>query len=69
MIETLADLQRLRLQLVDATAKLMHAAETAPGSSAALAFTRLAADCQKLSREIELLSKDILTDQSPSGVA
>jgi HPt (histidine-containing phosphotransfer) domain-containing protein len=69
MIETLADLQRLRQQLQEAVATLMREAETDPESNAALGFTRLASACQKLEREIALLSNDLLTAEPPSGAA
>jgi hypothetical protein len=69
MMETLAELQRLRQQLHSAVAKLMQEAEGTPGSFAALAFTRLASDCQKLDRQIDLLSRDVLTVEPPSGAA
>jgi hypothetical protein len=69
MIETLADLQRLRLHLRDAVTKLMAQAEGAAGCFAATAFAKLASDCQRLDREIELLSKDALTAEPPSGAA
>jgi hypothetical protein len=69
MIETLADLQRLRFHFRDAVAKLMAQAEGTAGSFAATAFAKLASDCQRLDREIALLSKDVLTAEPPLGAA
>jgi hypothetical protein len=69
MMEALAELQRLRQQLREAIARLMHEAENDSESLAALTYTKLASECQKLDREIELRSKDILKEQPPEGVA
>ena len=68
-METLAELQRLRQQLRSSIARLMNEAESAPASPAALTYTRLASECQKLDREIELCSKAILDGQPPEGLA
>jgi hypothetical protein len=68
MMEALAELPRLRQQLREAIARLMHEAENDSASLAALTYTKLAAECQKLDREIELRSKDILKEQPPEGV-
>jgi hypothetical protein len=69
MMETLAELQKLRQQLHDVSGKLMQEAETQPGSIAALSYTHLAADCQKLERYIDLLTKEVLKEQPHEGVA
>ena len=69
MIETLAELQRLRQQLRSSIAQLMNEAESDPASAAALTYTRLASECQKLEREIELCSKTILDEHPPEGLA
>jgi hypothetical protein len=69
MMETLAELQRLRGHLRDTMARLMEQAEHDPKSFAALAYTRIATECQKLDREIELLSKSMLDVQPPEGIA
>ena len=68
-METLADLQKLRQQLHDVMGKLMQEAESQPGSVAALSYTRLAAECQKLERYIDLLTKEVLKDHPHEGVA
>jgi len=68
-METLAELQRLRQQLRSNIARLMNEAENEPASAAALTYTRLASECQKLDREIELCSKAILDGQPPEGLA
>jgi hypothetical protein len=47
----------------------MNEAESQPTSMAALTYTRLASECQKLDREIELCSKAILDKQPPEGMA
>jgi hypothetical protein len=69
MLETLAELQKLRQQLNQVIAKLMNEAESEPGSSAALSYTRLATDCQKLERYIDLLTKEVLKEQPHEGIA
>jgi hypothetical protein len=69
MMETLAELQRLRQQLRSSIAQLMNEAESAPASAAALTYTRLASECQRLDREIELCSKAILDGHPPEGFA
>jgi len=69
MMETLAELQKLRQQLHEVVGKLMHEAESRPGSIAALSYTRLAAECQKLDRTIELLTQDLLKEHPHEGVA
>jgi hypothetical protein len=69
MMETLAELQKLRQQLHEVVGKLMHEAESQPGSIAALSYTRLAAECQKLDRTIEFLTQDILKEHPHEGVA
>jgi hypothetical protein len=69
MMETLAELQKLRQQLHEVMGKLMHEAESEPGSIAALSYTRLASECQKLDRTIELLSQDLLKEHPHEGVA
>ena len=68
-METLAELQRLRQQLRSSVARLMNEAEGEPASAAALTCVRLASECQKLDREIELCSKAILDGQPPEGLA
>jgi hypothetical protein len=68
-MEMLAELQRLRQQLRSSIAQLMNEAESQPTSMAALTYTRLASECQKLDREIELCSKAILDKQPPEGMA
>jgi hypothetical protein len=69
MMETLAELQKLRQQLHDVVTKLMHEAESQPGSIAALTYTRLATECQKLDRTIEILTQDILKEHPHEGIA
>jgi predicted negative regulator of RcsB-dependent stress response len=68
-METLAELQRLRQHLREAIGKLMDEAENQPESLAALTYTKLASECQKLDRAIELLSNDVLDQQPPEGLA
>jgi hypothetical protein len=68
-METLGDLQKLRQQLHDVMGKLMQEAESRPGSVAALSYTRLAAECQKLERYIDLLTREVLKDHPHEGVA
>jgi hypothetical protein len=66
MMETLAELQKLRQQLHDSD-KLMEGAESRPGTVAALSY--LAADCRKFERYIDLLTKEVLKERPPEGVA
>ena len=47
----------------------MNEAESQPASLAALSYTRLASECQKLDREIELCSNAILDEHPPEGLA
>jgi predicted negative regulator of RcsB-dependent stress response len=68
-METLAELQRLRQHLRETIGKLMDEAESQPASAAALAYARIASECQKLDRAIELLSRDVLDQQPPEGIA
>ena len=69
MIETLAELQVLRQQLLRAIAKLADAAESRPADRSALACVRLATECQKLERMVRQLSEEVLKDQHPVGIA
>ena len=68
-METLAELQRLRQHLRATISKLMDEAENQPTSVAALAYAEIASECQKLDRAIELLSRDVLGQQPPEGLA
>ena len=69
MIEMLAELRKLRQQLHDVMGRLMQEAENQPESLAALPYTRLASECQKLERSIDLLTKEVLKDHPHKGVA
>ena len=68
-METLAELQKLRQQLQAMMSRLMQEAENNPESLAALSYTRIASECQRLERHIDLLTKDVLDQHPHDGVA
>jgi hypothetical protein len=69
MVETLVELQRLRLQLLSAVVKLTDEAERDPAGAVALSCWYLVNECQKLERLLGLFANEALKEHRPEGIA
>jgi hypothetical protein len=68
MLAKLAELTKLRLVLQAGAERFAAEAEKHPEAPAALEFLKISFKIKELERQIEVLTKELLSDQVPQGV-
>ena len=67
MLVKLAELSKLRRVLQAGAERFAEEAEKHPEAPAALEFLKIASKIKELERQIEVLTKELLSDQVPQG--